>query len=98
MKRWQTLERFPQPDWSIVDLWVARYLFSQGKPAPQIQTILRLASPYFPRRHGDPDGYLRRTVARATFPSPGRAVCDDHARTSAPLDTSRACSNSTGGR
>jgi hypothetical protein len=56
MQRWSILERFPQPDWSIVDLWVARYLLSQGKPAAQIQIILRLASPHFPRRHGDPDG------------------------------------------
>src|SRR6266849_5573436 len=58
----------------------------------------KLASPHFPRRHGDPDGYLRRTVARAAFPSPRRAVCDDHARASTPLETSSACSNSTGGR
>jgi hypothetical protein len=98
MQRWHILERFPQPDWSIVDLWIARYLLAQGKPAPQIQAILRLASPHFPRRHGDPDGYLRRTVARAAFPSPGRVVCDDHARASAPLETSSARSNSTGGR
>jgi RepB DNA-primase from phage plasmid len=99
MQRWHILERFPQPDWSIVDLWVARYLLAQGTPVPQIHAILRLASPQFPRRHGDPDGYLRRTVARAAFPSPAaRAVCHDHARASAPLDTSRACSNSTGGR
>jgi RepB DNA-primase N-terminal domain/RepB DNA-primase C-terminal helical domain len=97
-QRWHILERFPQPDWSIVDLWVARYLLSQGQPAPQIQAILRLASPHFPRRHGDPDGYLRRTVARAAFPSPGRAVCGAHARASAPLETSSARSNSTGGR
>lgn len=75
MQRWQIRERFPQPDWSIVDLWVARHLLSQGRPAVQIQAILRLASPHFPRRHGDPDDYLRRTVARAAFPSPrGRAV------------------------
>ncbi len=98
MQRWHILERFPQPDWSIVDLWVARYLLSQGKPAPHVQAILRLASPHFPRRHGDPNDYLRRTVARAAFPFPGRAVCDDHARTSAPLETNNACSNSTGGR
>jgi hypothetical protein len=98
MQRWHILERFPQPDWSIVDLWVARCLLSQGQPASQIQAILRLASPHFPRRHGDPDGYLRRTVARAAFPSPRRAVCDDHARASTPLETSSACSNSTGGR
>jgi len=98
LQRWHILERFPQPDWSIVDLWVARYLLSQGKPAAQIHTILRLASPHFPRRHGDPDDYLRRTVTRAAFPSPGGAVCHDHARASAPLDASSACSNSTGGR
>jgi RepB DNA-primase from phage plasmid len=98
MQRWHILERFPQPDWSIVDLWVARYLLAQGQPAAQIQAILRLASPHFPRRHGDPDGYLRRTVARAAFPSPGRAVCHDHARASAPPETSSARLNSTGGR
>jgi len=99
MQRWHILERFPQPDWSIVDLWVARHLLTQGKPAGQIQDILRLASPHFPRCHGDPDDYLRRTVARAAFPSPGRrAVCHDHDRASTPRDTSRACSNSTGGR
>jgi hypothetical protein len=99
LQRWHILERFPQPDWSIVDLWVARYLLAQGKPAGQIQDILRLASPHFPRRHGDPDDYLRRTVARAAFPSPAAGtVCHDHARASTPPDTSSACSNSTGGR
>jgi len=75
MQRWQIRQRFPQPDWSIVDLWVAKHLLSQGRPAVQIQAILRLASPHFPRRHAHPDDYLRRTVARAAFPSPeGRAV------------------------
>jgi hypothetical protein len=99
MQRWHILERFPQPDWSIVDLWVARYLLAQGKPALQIQAILRLASPHFPRRHGNPEGYLRRTVARAAFPSPAPpAVCHDHDRASTMLETSSACSNSTGGR
>jgi DNA primase RepB-like protein len=99
MQRWHILDRFPQPDWSIVDLWVARYLLWQGQPAPQIQAILRLASPHFPRRHGDPDDYLRRTIVRAAFPSPAAgAVCHDHARASTPRATSSACSNSTGGR
>jgi hypothetical protein len=97
MQRWHIRERFPQPDWSIVDLWVARHLLSQGKPAVQIQAILRLASPHFPRRHGDPDDYLRRTVARAAFSSPGRAVCPPHDPASATRVRS-ACSNSTGGR
>ena len=97
MQRWHIRERFPQPDWSIVDLWVARHLLSQGKPAVQIQAILRLASPQFPRRHADPDDYLRRTVARAAFPSPGGAVCPHHDPAPAAR-VSSACSNSTGGR
>lgn len=97
MQRWHIRERFPQPDWSIVDLWVAKHLLSQGKPAVQIQTILRLASPHFPRRHGDPDDYLRRTVERAAFSSPGGAVCAHHDPASAAR-VSSACSNSTGGR
>jgi hypothetical protein len=97
MQRWHIRERFPQPDWSVVDLWVARHLLSQGKPAVQIQTILRLASPHFPRRHGDPDDYLRRTVERAAFPSPGGAVCAHHDPASAAR-LSSPCSNSTGGR
>jgi hypothetical protein len=42
--------QFPQPDWSIVDLLVARHLLSQGKPAVQIQAILRLASAPSSRR------------------------------------------------
>lgn len=98
MERWHIAERFAQPDWSIVDLWIARKLLSQGIPAVRIQNILRLASPHFPRRHGDPDDYLRRTLARAAFPSPVCAVCDAHARIPAPAHTTSACSNSNGGR
>ncbi len=82
MQRWRIADRFPQPDWSIVDLWVARHLLSQGTPAPRVETILRLASPHFPRRHYHPDDYLRRTLARAAFPAPGGALCED--RRSAP--------------
>jgi hypothetical protein len=99
MQRWHIRQRFLQPDWSIVDLWVARHLLSQGRPAVQIQALLRLASPHFPRRHGDPDDYLRRTIARAAFPSPGGAVCPpSHAPPPAPPDAAHTCSNSTGGR
>jgi hypothetical protein len=68
--RWHIAERFTQPDWSIVDLWIARKLLSQGTPAERVQDILRLGSPHFPRRHTDPDDYLRRTVAYAlSFPA-----------------------------
>lgn len=98
MQRWHIRQRFPQPDWSIVDLWVARHLLSHGRPAVQVQAILRFASPHFPRRHGDPDDYLRRTVTRAAFPSPGRAVWRRHDPTPAPPPAASACSNSTGGR
>jgi hypothetical protein len=101
MGRWRILERFPQPDFSIVDLWVARYLLSRGTPVSQVQHVLRLASPHFPRCHSDPDDYLRRTVARAAafpFPRAARGVCETHAETSTGTKADSACSNSTGGR
>ncbi len=71
-------QRFPQPDWSIADKWIAKELFRRGVPAAQVQAILRFGSPGFPRRHSDPQDYLRRTFARATLelqraPFPARA-------------------------
>ena len=98
LERWRIYQRFPQPDWSIVDFWVARHLLARGSAPAQVEEILRLASPHFPRRHADPEGYLRRTVARAGFPRLRRPVCADHACASRAADTARACSNSTGGR
>ena len=98
--RWRVHERFPQPDWSIVDLWVARHLLHQGTPAPQVQQVIRLASPGFPRRHADPADYLRRTIARAAafpFPRAARALCVTHSATASSACNS-SCSNSTGGR
>jgi hypothetical protein len=74
VQRWHIPQRFPHPDWSIVDLWVARRLLAQHIPQSQIETILRLGSPHFPRRHGHPDDYLRRTLARAAFPPSPRCV------------------------
>src|SRR5207247_1193311 len=70
MRRWHIAQRFPQPDWSIVDLWVARELLSQGALPVQVRAILQLGSPQFPRRHGNPQDYLRRTLTRAAFPRP----------------------------
>jgi hypothetical protein len=98
VERWRIRERFAPPDWSIVDFWVAQHLLAQGSTPALVQEILRLASPLFPRRHADPEGYLRRTVARAGFPRLRRPVCTDHARASRAADPARACSNSTGGR
>jgi hypothetical protein len=79
MQRWRIAERFPQPDWSIVDLWVARQLLSQGTLPAQVRAILQLGSPQFPRRHGDPLDYLHRTLTRAAFSRPAPApVCAAH--------------------
>jgi len=72
VRLWRITQRFPQTDWSIVDLWVARHLLSRGVPPAAVQDILRMGSPLFPRQHGDPDDYLGRTLARAAFPFPPR--------------------------
>jgi hypothetical protein len=79
LHRLRTLERFPQPDWSIADKWIAKELLYRGTPAPQVAAILRDGSPGFPRRHSRPDDYLRRTLARAVHeiqarPFPGREL------------------------
>jgi hypothetical protein len=68
VRQWRIPQRFPRPDWSIVDLWVARCLLSLGLPPATVEDVIRLGSPLFPRQHGDPDDYLRRTLARAYLP------------------------------
>jgi hypothetical protein len=80
-------QRFPQPDWSIADFWIAQALFRCRVPAAQIHTILRLGSPGFPRRHSQPEDYLARTLQRAAracqltrepfLERPPRAPCVD---------------------
>jgi len=67
--RLQIPHRFSPTDWSIADLWIAQHLLRCRIPIPQIQAVLRLASPGFPRDHADPEDYLRRTLARAAQPS-----------------------------
>jgi DNA primase RepB-like protein len=85
VRLWRITQRFPRPDWSIVDLWVAKHLLSLGMPSTDVQDIVRMGSPRFPRQHGDPDDYLRRTLARAAFPfSPCVALCDNHSRSASP--------------
>ena len=97
MRRWHIAQRFAQPDWSIVDLWVARALLGQGISPADVQQILRLGSPGFPRGHGDPTDYLCRTLARASaFSAPVRAVCPAHPLTSTAAATTSDCSNFTG--
>jgi hypothetical protein len=67
LNRLRILERFPQPDWSIVDKWIAKELLRQGTPTPQVAAVLRGGSPGFPRQHSHPEDYLRRTLARAVL-------------------------------
>jgi len=85
LNRLQIPHRFPQPDWSIADLWIAKELLCQGTSAPRVKSILALASPQFPRRHSDPEDYLQRTLTRAAQdlarrPFPARAsACQSRA-------------------
>lgn len=88
LHRLRILERFPQPDWSIADKWIAKELLLRGTSAPEVANILRRGSPGFPRQHSHPDDYLRRTLAcaareLAAGSFPGRDLLlhrDDHTR------------------
>jgi hypothetical protein len=95
--QWQIRQRFAQPDWSIVDLWVARQLLRLSIPAEQVKAVLRLGSPHFPRGHADPENYLHRTFMRATCSglSP-RPVCPMPANTPIMEIDSNASSLSMG--
>jgi len=99
MERWRIRQRFPQPDWSILDLWIARQLRRQGRTPAEIRAAIWLGSPEFPRGHSDPEDYLRRTLARAAFPAPPQgATCVTHGRAPETAARDRPSSNSTGGR
>jgi hypothetical protein len=88
LQRWRIRERFPQPDWNIVDLWLASKLLAQHTAPAQVMEILRLGSPGFPRNHGDAEDYLRRTLARAA-PSSPHPVCGETA-SNVPTSARRA--------
>jgi DNA primase RepB-like protein len=73
--------RFPHPDWSIADKWIAKELLRRGMPFAAVAHLLRCGSPGFPRHHADPENYLHRTIARALgeladrpFPAPARGA------------------------
>jgi len=72
------LARYPSPDWSIVDTWVARELLETGTAPKLVAAVLRHGSPNFPRRHADPEDYLRRTLRCAALSSraPYRRLLD----------------------
>jgi hypothetical protein len=89
MERWRIRHRFSPVDWSTIDLWLARKLLAMHVSPAQAEAIIRLGSPGFPRHHGDPADYLRRTLAQAALSSP-RPVCSIHssppAVTREPID------------
>jgi len=59
------LEHFPQPNWSIADYRVARWLLQRDFSTAGVAEVLRQQSPGFPRSHPRPEDYLRRTVRAA---------------------------------
>jgi hypothetical protein len=67
LNRLRIRKRYPAPDWSIADRWVARELLTTGTDPALVAAVLRHGSPGFPRRHADPDDYLRRTLRCATL-------------------------------
>ena len=70
LNRLRILARYPSPDWSIADTWVARDLLAAGTDTGLVAAVLRYASPGFPRHHADPEDYLRRTLrCAALFPA-----------------------------
>jgi hypothetical protein len=85
LQRLRIPQRFPQPNWSIADKWVAKELLRQGLPPAAVAAVVQSGSPGFPRRHADPLDYLRRTIARAwqelsgpRFPPPGGPCVEAH--------------------
>jgi hypothetical protein len=66
LNRLRILARYPSPDWSIADACVARDLLAIGTDPDLVAAVLRYGSPGFPRRHADPEDYVRRTLRCAT--------------------------------
>jgi hypothetical protein len=65
LRRLRIPQRFPHPDWSIADLWIAKELLLSGLSAAEVKSILQGGSPGFPRRHAAAEDYLHRTLTRA---------------------------------
>jgi hypothetical protein len=72
LNRLRILARYPSPDWSIADAWVARDLLATGTDPALVAAVLRYGSPAFPRHHADPADYLRRTLRCAALFSRAR--------------------------
>ena len=91
LQRLRIPQRFPHPDWSIADKWIAKELLRRGTPLDEVADVLRGGSPGFPRRHADPQNYLHRTLARALgelanrpFPAPSAGAHCVHGESEPP--------------
>jgi hypothetical protein len=67
LNRLRILPLYPSPDWSVADTWIARELLATGTAPELVAAVLRHGSPSFPRRHADPEDYLRRTLRHAAL-------------------------------
>lgn len=67
LNRLRICARYPSPDWSVADTWVAREFLATGTAPELVAAILRYGSPSFPRRHANPEDYLRRTLRCAAL-------------------------------
>ena len=67
LNRLRIRERYPAPDWSITDRWIARELLATGTHPAFVAAVLRHGSPGFPRHHADPEDYVRRTLRCAAL-------------------------------
>ena len=54
LQRLRIPQRFPHPDWSIADKWIAKELLRRGTPLDEVADVLRGGSPGFPRRSCGP--------------------------------------------
>jgi len=72
LNRLRILARYPSPDWSIADTWVARDLLATGTDPALVAAVISYGSPGFPRHHADPEDYVRRTLRCATLFSRAR--------------------------
>lgn len=82
LQRLRIPQRFPPPNWSIADLWIAKHLLLSGFAVDEVKAIFRQGSPGFPRCHAAPEEYLHRTLTRARMaiaaPFPARPRPEPH--------------------
>jgi RepB DNA-primase from phage plasmid len=67
LQRLRILERYPSPDWSIADKWVARELLQTGMLPATVAAVLR---------HGSPGSPAAMAIPKITSVGPFAVPCD----------------------